>query len=212
MKRKKKILLIGGDGFDATNEDAIISCFSWTRLQSTINLRDFDTIVINLLELNERIRQQINWSLFDDIVNFTVARDVLQNNGRILIVGDPRFKFEIEIKNDQGKPERVTRPFLFWTGLRCSWDNSAGDTVEFRDTYNNQAYSEYVKRLRKWNYSLDRCQIDDATVDAFFNVNYLQSAGLEVDVELTPIVENRYRNRIIFEHRGVRPRVSRKRM
>jgi hypothetical protein len=199
VKRKEKILLIGSDGFDATNEDAIISCFSWDQLESSINLRDFDTIVVNLLGLSEETRQRIDWSRFEAIVNFAITRNVLQNNGKILIVGDPRFSLEIQGQNDQGKSAKVTQPFLFWTGLRCGWDNSAGDTVEFRDTYNNQAYSEYVKRLRRWNYSLDRCRLDDATVEAFFNIDYLQRKGWEVDVELTTIVENRYRNRIIFE-------------
>jgi hypothetical protein len=196
--RKRKILLIGSIGFNASNESASVSCVPWEKIGSSPNLRDYDAVVLNLLGLDAERRDLVDWSAFSSVVSFPVARDVLQNHGKIIVLGDPRFTIKLSSKKEG---EDTELPFLFWSGLECTWDNSNGDTVLFHDTYDHKDYADYVKRLNRWDYSLDGVSIDPNTVRRFFRTDYLNQKGLEVARKVETIVENRYRNLIVCEVR-----------
>ena len=59
-KSKTKILLIGATGYDANNDEQKLSSVSWT-VESFPNPRDFDTVVISVLDLDT---STVNWNSF----------------------------------------------------------------------------------------------------------------------------------------------------
>jgi len=197
--RKQKILLLGCNSYSGSNDEMIVVSCGWDKISPSINLRDYDTILINLLELSEEKRSTINWQIFGEIVSLVVARDVLQNQGKIILVGDPRFQYPVA--NEDGRDKKGTKnvDFLNWTGLDCSWDASSGDTIEFFDSYDNKEFVEYVRKLKRWEYSLSKCKVNMTAMEKCFRLSYLESQGYEVDRSLKHVVQNRYRHELLFE-------------
>ena len=203
MARKKKILLIGSDGFDATNESTALSCVPWEKLAPSINIRDHDVVVFNLLPLGASRPPKVDWKVFRSVMDFFVAREVLQNGGAIVLVGDPRFDLPLSPDDDiRMHAEAARLPFLFWSGLKCSWDPSVGDTLHLIQPTGDE-YNEYFKRLKHWDYSLGSIDVDAAALSRHFNPQRLEEKGLVLYCVTRSIVQNRYRNELIFEARIV---------
>jgi hypothetical protein len=47
----RKLLLIGAKGYDRSKEGLRLDCVPWDSLSRISNLRDYDTLVINLLSI-----------------------------------------------------------------------------------------------------------------------------------------------------------------
>lgn len=201
--RKHKILLIGSDGFNASNESAVVTCISWKAINNSLNLRDFDTIVLNLLAHEKEPFDSTALSGFCSKVNFSVANDVLHNQGKIIVLGDPRFAVKRREDSLYHESKESEVPFLYWTGLNLTWEDSTGDTVVFdkNKTYEFGDYVNFVNRLSRWNYSLDRVYIQPNEVSGVFKPDILKEHGWEVDCNAMSIADNRYGNLLVFEVR-----------
>ena len=185
MRRKIKILIIGAKGYQTQTEESVVSCYSWKDATKIVNIRDFDTIIINLLNHHDFVWQDDSTKL----LNVSLTYDVIKNNGRFIIIGDPRFNVRI------GKDDV---PFLDWTGLKFFWDDSPGDTIDYKDDYKHTQYEGYIKYFSKWEYSLSGCKIDNTIVDPLFNIDDLKKNQFKIDFEIDQFCANRYRNGLAF--------------
>ncbi len=196
MKRKRKVLLVGAEGYSRKSKDIHLKCVKWETIEQLSNIRDYDVVIINLLELDPDKRAKVSWDKFPDILSFNHARDILQNRGGFIILGDPRFRIKIK-SEDQEKDV----PFLYWTGIRFAWDADSGDTITFIDDYDHRSYEEYVKHFEKWSYSLRRCELDSDTVEKYFDTARLQQEKIVPKLFKHSICWNRYKNDLLFSVR-----------
>lgn len=180
--RKHKILLIGATGYNCSNTSHQLDCCAWPHIANAPNPRDFDMVVLNLLDLHPT---SCEWEAFHTLFNPKAARDVLFNKGTIIIVGDPRFR--IPYSSQHGATGQV--PFLTWTGINFDWDDQTGDTMDVSQERNHQRYQEYFKRLKSWRYSLAGCNL----------LENRSKAHIYETVCIHSLVTNRYRHQIAFE-------------
>jgi len=198
---KRKIILVGAEGFAGETESTSLICVPWDRLRLETNLRDFDVIILNLLDLNPiALPGAFNPATFSKVINFPIACDVLDNGGTIIVIGDPRFELGAEPSAECGL-ETARLPFLFWTGLRFAWDSSKGFSISKGDGYNYRFHEEYLRRLDKWDYSLERCVVNPEILRTRFDLSQIEDKGLKIDVWMTRIAQNRYNHLLIFEAR-----------
>jgi hypothetical protein len=196
MGRKRKVLLVGAEGYSRESEDILLKCIKWETIEQLSNIRDYDVVIINLLQLDSDKRGKVNWDKFPDILSFNHARDILRNRGRFIILGDPRFLIKIKFEDEEKEV-----PFLYWTGIRFVWDADSGDTISFIDDYDHRSYEEYVKHFQKWSYSLRSCEVDSSTFERYFNTLYLRQEEIQPKVLKEPICWNRYKNDLLFSVR-----------
>ena len=170
--RQKKVIIIGAEGYERIDETTRVECFSWTNIKKIKNIRDYDTLIINLLALKDDAkREQVDWEAFSEDLNFHAARDILQHDGEVIVVGDPRFRIPIEDEGVQGESEsKQEQDFLNWTDISFKWDSEPGDTVHFVNDYEHRAYEEYIGKISKWDYSLHFCDIDKDKLELHWNL------------------------------------------
>ncbi|MFZ0455493.1 MAG: hypothetical protein WAM24_17240 [Ignavibacteriaceae bacterium] len=191
MERKHKIIILGSNGYQQTSEDVNVDCYSWEKLIKIKNIRDFDTIIINLLPIKESsIKEKIDWEFFLKTFDFSSCYEILSNNGEIIIIGDPRF--EIKLTED------LKIPFLFWTGLIFKWDSQPGDTQHFINDYGHRQFEKYISKLQKWNYSLAYVELNMDVIKEKLNLDKLKEMDLELVLIRDYFVYNRYRNALAF--------------
>lgn len=189
MVRTQKIALIGAQGYDRQAPQRV-ECFRWESLRPELNLRDYDTIILNLLSATAL--EKANWGAFQEALSFSVASEFLNSQGRIIVLGDPRFSVpKAETKNGE-------EPFLNWTGLAFCWDDQPGDTVIQANDYDSRPYSEYLKNLKYWRYSLTSCEIDPASFGRLFDLPRMQQSNIHLVARKQSLCENRYDQSLAF--------------
>lgn len=179
--RQHKTLLIGASGYNCSDDDKQLECCLWTDIANA-NLRDFDTVILNLLNLDPG---SCNWAAFQALLNPKATRDILFNEGTILIIGDPRFS--TPYTGQHGVSGHA--PFLAWTGIDFTWDGQMGDTMTLSQERRHQRYHEYLKLLRSWSYSLAGCKLPDKS----------SQTKVYETINVIPLVTNRYRHHVAFE-------------
>jgi hypothetical protein len=138
--RQRKIMLIGATGYNQSDDEIKIDCFEWREIQKIENIKDYDVLILDLLKLDtEEVRKRIKWKHFISILNFEITRDIILNNGMIIVIGDPRFTIMDGIVN-----------FLDWSGLIFYWDNRPGTTIITSSDYRHKKFLEYLKYLKDW--------------------------------------------------------------
>src|ERR1035438_2670440 len=143
----RKLLLIGATGHDRDKEGLRLDCVSWDRLSDVQNVRDYDVLLLDLLSIRTEVeRTTVDWIKFNQLLDFRAASDILMHNGRIVVLGDPRF--EVTLGGGNGP-----RPFLQWTGVCFQWDDQPGDTVRVEDSVTFPEFQNYARHLRRWQYS-----------------------------------------------------------
>jgi hypothetical protein len=196
--RPYKVILIGAEGYEGAQEGFRVECSSWPEIVKIKNVRDYDTIVLSLLPLrDEKVRSSVPWPEFLTLLDFRSAMDVLINDGEIIVVGDPRFYVPIGTNQEKEKPA-LTLPFLWWTGIEFVWDPESGDTIHFEDDYQHRQYVEYIKNLRRWNYSLNQFTQDRGKLKERFNIEALRKGNMEISIEFDKFCYNRYQNALAF--------------
>lgn len=194
-KRKRKVLLIGTTGYQRTREDLRVDCYDWAKVSGIKNIRDFDTIILDLLTLaSAESRAAISWIDFFKRLDFAGAMDVLVNGGAFIIIGDPRFRVKLSGEDK----EEADVPFLHWTGIKFAWDSEPGDTVIFANDYSHRQYADYISRLNKWQYSLSACELDKEKLSDRFNMQYLSEHSMSIRINKDAFCKNRYANALAF--------------
>lgn len=197
--RKRKVALIGAKGYNHITDILRVDCFTWKELSKISNIRDFDTLIINLLSVKEEVVKEVSWDQFFSLFRFASTMDILLNGGTIIVVGDPRFSVKIQQRSgEKGKEFKSTRPFLHWTGVEFTWDSEPGDTVIFKDDYRHEAYEGYISKLQKWRYSLATCRLDEQALKQYFNLDYFSKKHWEISLEKDYFCYNRYDNALAF--------------
>jgi len=202
--RKRKVILLGARGFQRTTDGVQVDCFLWSQLGKLKNIRDYDTIILNLLSLSsEKERDAVSWQTFFSLLDFHSAVDILQHDGMIIVVGDPRFRVpftpDLSQKGKKKEPdEERDVPFLQWTGVKFSWDSEPGDTIVFENNYDYRHFSDYIAKLSKWNYSLAQCQLNEETLGDRFNLPHLNSKSMDICLSEDYFCRNRYEHALAF--------------
>jgi 6-pyruvoyl-tetrahydropterin synthase len=189
--RQRKIMLIGATGYNQSDDEIKIDCFEWREIQKIENIKDYDVLILDLLKLDtEEVRKKIKWKHFISILNFEITRDVMLNNGMIIVIGDPRFTIIDKIVN-----------FLDWSGLIFYWDNRPGTTIITSNDYRHKKLLEYLKYLKDWKYSLSVVEINKQIIEPFFNIEYLKKRNAEISIKKDNLCETRYNCGVAFEIR-----------
>lgn len=194
MTRHPKIALIGAQGYQREAPERI-DCFPWQSLPKGLNLRDYDTVILNLVPL--AVRPEVNWPLFETLLNPRVTRELLHSQGRIIVIGDPRFSIPVPMNDSLGKSSGE-RPFLFWSGATFDWDGQPGDTVDISGDYEHRQFQEYLKNLKRWGYSLKRCKLDQAAFQDLLGDPAFERRGLNFVLQQHTLCWNRYRHALAF--------------
>jgi hypothetical protein len=195
VSRPRKVVVIGAKGYEMSTSDVRVDCFSWELIKNVTNLRDYDTVVINLLGIiDETSRNQVPWNDVVSVLNVCTALEILQHGGEIIVAGDPRFTVRLEDHKDLYKD----MPFLHWTGIEFQWDDAPGDTIVFSNDYRHRNFENYMKKLAKWVYSLSWVRADLNILSDFFNFEYMESKGLSIDIHKDFFCVNRYENALAF--------------
>lgn len=200
--RKHKVVLIGSKGFQRSAKGVQVDCFLWSQISKIKNIRDYDTVILNLLSISDSDdRNKVAWNKFNQLLDFHSTTDILINGGMIIVVGDPRFTIPSnDTKKD--KKENIDKIsesiFLEWTGVKYGWDSEPGDTVIFQDDYDHRYFSDYIEKLIKWEYSLSLCELNTNTISKRFNLSYIEDKGKELFLKKDFFCCNRYQNALAF--------------
>jgi hypothetical protein len=194
MKRPLKIALVGAEGYQ-TQPPERIDCFSWENLPRSLNLRDYDRVILNVL--SHAAAAKVDWQFFETALNVRVTSELLQSEGSIIVIGDPRFSIPVPTKDKLGK-SRTERPFLFWSGVTFDWDDQPGDTVIISEKDEHRQFQEYLKNLRRWDYSLRSCKLDRGAFEHVQDVRTLEGAGLAFVLQEQTVCCNRYQHALAF--------------
>lgn len=186
-KAKKKLLLLGAKGYNANNDEQTLRSVSWAS-NNFPNPRDFDIVIISLLDLDPT---KVDWKKFHEVFHYKAARDILFNNGQIVVMGDPRFG--IPPVNDHGL-HGITLPFLNWTGIDFEWDGHNGDTMIFSSQQRHKHYVEFSKCISSWKYSLASCALIQKHVRT-----KKDTEGYYEQIQIDGWLTNRYQNQIAFD-------------
>lgn len=197
MERMEKIALIGAQGYDRKSEYQRVDCFPWDKLNKIINIRDYDIVLLNLLSL-ERVNN-VDWTVFFKLLNPFSMKEILFNEGRIIVIGDPRFSIRIKSATEK---EHIERPFLSWTGVKFNWDNEPGESVDFNSDWSHRFYEGYVKHLKQWEYSLRVCELDRDIIVKIFDLDRLRDLGFNPPkLHKDFVCRNRYKGALAFSIR-----------
>ncbi len=201
-KRKHKVLLLGATGYQQTAEGVRVACCSWSSLSGLDNIRDYDMVILDLLDFDsDEDRGAVDWRCFDRLFSFRNAADVLMNGGAIVVVGDPRFAIPAQPSGDEDGEVAIDRPFLRWTGAEFSWDQEPGDTVQFVNDYKHRRFESYVSKLRKWGYSLANCNVDKDVLAERFNLDFMKEKNMKFSLDKDMFCVNRYNYALAFKIR-----------
>lgn len=197
-----KIAIIGASGYRTETEDRKIVSFPWDKLAGIKNLADYDTIILNLLSVNP---MAIDSVAFSSALNLQTMKDVLMNEGKFIVVGDPRFMVPSNPTDKAGGSER---PFLYWAGMKFHWDGHPGDTVEFHGFIGHplirssrrdfSRYESYVKQLKTWKYSLRGVEPDFDALGEVLDLPLIKEREQEIEVALFGFATNRYDCNLAF--------------
>ena len=204
--RQRKIMLIGTTGYNRSDDGIKIDCFEWREIQKIKNIKDYDVLILNLLKLDtEEVRKRIKWEHFISILNFEITRDIILNNGMIIVIGDPRFTIIDETARKDGGSKQIIASnivnFLDWSGLVFYWDNRSGTTTIIKCDYEHKEFQEYLKYLKDWKYSLSTVEISKEIKESFNNIEYNKKNNFEISIKKNKLCQNRYNNSLAFELR-----------
>jgi hypothetical protein len=198
-RRSHKVLLVGAKGYQQTAEGVRVDCRLWSALKKLDNIRDYDTIIVDLLELqSEEAKEAVDWLQFHQLFNFPNAVDVLTNGGAIIVIGDPRLRIPFEQAEEPDSGSAADQPFLRWTGIKFAWDPEPGDTVHFVDDYQHRSFERYVSKLKKWQYSLAKCEVDREVLPQQFNMEIMMRKNFDIGIEKDFFCVNRYQHGLVF--------------
>lgn len=203
---QRKIMLIGVTGYNQSNDEIRIDCFEWREIQKIKNIKDYDVLILNLLKLDtEEVRKRIKWKHFISILNFEITRDIILNNGMIIVIGDPRFTIIDETARKDGGSKQIIASkivdFLDWSGLVFFWDNRPGTTTIISRDLEHKKFRRYLEYLKIWKYSLSEVEINNEIIKPFFNIEYLKKQKAEISVRKNNLCYTIYKCGLVCEIR-----------
>lgn len=150
-----------------------IQSFVWSDIGGKeINLRDFDGVILDLSELNEKA-DGVDWVQFEDVLNHEVAMDVLYRKGSfIYVIGNP-----------------FTNGHLYsiatLLGMNLKYIRGKGDSIVKAKDFGSSPHKGYLETIKKYDYSFSA--IGASTIVREKAEAYSRKAGLRT----TPYLGNR---------------------
>jgi hypothetical protein len=168
----ERIALIGLSGYGHQSDTAKLESYPWKRIGAIKNLADYDTVIIYLPTFNE-------WSsfhrpTFDEKFNLANFCDLMKGNGRLIIIGDPRF----DLPADREPSTQVTglkaqmasqnNNFLQWTLLGISFDGRFATMSNpiFDDHYDSNKFHRFIELTKQVDFSISSFNPDMKTFKA----------------------------------------------
>jgi hypothetical protein len=190
--RQKKIAVIGAPEPRYESREVRVECLPWNRLKKITNLSDYDTIILDLLSLEDP--SKLDGSTFRKVLDVRTAQQVLsKTGGAIYVLGNPRFTTEWKSEG-----VRQEGPFLAWTGIEFSWDDRPGTTVERQWEANREPFKLFADKLVRWNYSLAECCPDLREYAKVWDLDAIGGGIWGPSVAVNLICENSYGNALVF--------------
>lgn len=146
LARPQKVILVGHDGIAGETDSHTVESVSWEALGSHRSLRDYDVVILNILDRAPDLSPSTHTRIFSP----QLFADVVGHGGLIVVVGDPRF----EVSALHGRED-----FLDWTGMRFRWRGGRGDTVLIGGDSSVAPFGPYVRHIREWEYALEAAGI-----------------------------------------------------
>lgn len=194
VDQPKKIFILGEDNLNGTQNGIIFESLAWKDLAKVPSLKDYDSVVINILPPFNK--DNIDWKLFDEALNPEVVGNILYPGGSILILGNPTF-------DTPGQPGirfgSKPYPFLDWTGLGFSWNESSGNTKNIFDDTRLQKYKPYLNNLDKWFFALEHRNILLLNTFEIQKGLKIFSQNTTIHCDVRPICTNRNHESLAFE-------------
>jgi len=170
MTRQRKIALIGARGYKLQSAEVKVSSYPWDHLDEIANLRDFDTVILDLLS----VPSTVDWNRFTEILNIYTMNDIVKVGGGIIVIGDSRFRVT---GND------LDQPFLDWTVIRFTWDDQPGDTIERSQDWPHKSFLGYLEYLKHWDYALRHCALHQETLRHLLDPELMKKMGRRIRLE-----------------------------
>lgn len=223
-ERQIKIAVIGAAGPRYASPEVRVECFPWNRLKKLVNLADYDIVILDLLSMTGQGLQDVE--TVESVLNERSVLEVLVSknqggpNGKVYVLGDPRFSITEEINFIPVPPsppnrgagvfraaEASTRqretPFLYWTNMEFEWDDRPGDTIERTWEASAGRFKRYADKLGRWQYSLKACRLNSHLLDEFLPTDALRDLDYELRAHVEGICSSRYSTSIVFSVRIV---------
>src|SRR5262245_17578603 len=96
----QRILVLGTDQFDHQDESSLVRSGGWIGISDTVNVKDFDHVVISI-DLKQL--RSLGFDGFKRFLDDANCSHLLRSGGEVYVVGDPRFDITAGV------------PFLWWT-------------------------------------------------------------------------------------------------
>jgi len=125
-----KVLVIG------STKHQHATCIDWLSID-TVNIVDFDTVVVNTRSLSPEIIQEIDTQ--GSSIRTSLAR-LLASQGSIVVLGDKLTQVKT---NKNGTVDNY-----FWSPVVLSIVSETGDTI----TLKINKFPNYLSKLKKWNF------------------------------------------------------------
>lgn len=144
--RKQRLLIIGLSGVKGSKDDLEIKSYSWDKLDRVPAVRDFDWVMLHVAAIADH--NSVDWNLFFRLFDPFSTKDVIVHGGRFIVTGCPVFNCPLSGDN--------SRPFLFWTGLDFTWNETPGESVEISS---DRYFKRYYDSIRRWKHSLKSVEV-----------------------------------------------------
>lgn len=166
-----KTLVIGSLGHQH------VKCVDWKDI-STVNIVDFDLVIVNTRPLALEFLQNCDVKFFDD-VRSKLSR-LLLSSGSIIVLGD-RFHYH-------RFSEWTSHSNYSWSPVKIWTANESGDTVVIETT----EFSKYTEKIKSWSFLYEFPSGTDDLTDELQRVCGKHSSQYEYHFDVNRLVGNRY--------------------
>ena len=124
-----------------------------------------------------------------------VVADILDHDGCIILLGDPRFR--VHWDGDDDEPHEAQ--FLWWTGLEFEWDDRGGESISLSlNQFEAKRFKTWLSHFRNYRYSLRNCEVDVESLGAYINLDDLENQGKSLRVRVQNLALNRHKASLAF--------------
>ena len=89
---RKRALIVGATGYDGLTDEYELQSVSWDRLDATVNLRDFDVVVFNLVALPPKLLGKLRTLLSDNISVKKMMDALWLRQSTLVVIGNPQVR------------------------------------------------------------------------------------------------------------------------
>ncbi|MEQ1705782.1 MAG: hypothetical protein ABL867_07420, partial [Rickettsiales bacterium] len=166
-----KILVIGSSGHQH------VKCVDWINID-TVNIVDFDTVVVNTRPLTEDFLKTCDWRFFDNIR--TSLSRLLKSPGEIITFGDKAHYVKIS--------DYTSFSNYCWSPIRVDTEDECGDTVVIK----TPKFPRYFEKLKSWEFYYHFYYYKDGLTDELKKICGEPGDRYKYHRDVEHFVENRY--------------------